>query len=199
MGSWWPARICQHASPSLQWCRCHPLHVWPDPKEHSQFNQGMVSPRSRFQQDSHSLLSRHQIWPLREFPKRGARGNIYTGTPMHFGISVHLLMINIYRLAASQRQCEQAWSSAAQATVSTCKRYVICSKQPIVQNLTHLPDLQNRPLKSLRSQVYHSRDRKHGRTSPNLPACGGVAALKRPVWEVGMRHGRHGNGWNFTF
>ena len=42
--------------------------------------------------------------------------------------------------------------------------------------LKHLPDLQNRPLKSLRPQMHHSRNRKHWRASPNLPARGGLVA-----------------------
>lgn len=61
LGSWRPARICQHAPSSLQRCRCHTLHVRPDPKEHSQFYQRVVPPRSRFQQDSHSFLGRHKV------------------------------------------------------------------------------------------------------------------------------------------
>ena len=81
LGSRRPARIRQHAPPSLQRCSGHTFHVRSNPEEHTQFHKGMVPPRSRFQQDCHSFLSRHEVRPFCQFPTRGAGRNIYTGEP----------------------------------------------------------------------------------------------------------------------
>ena len=61
--------------------------------------------------------------------------------------------------------------------------------QSSIPELIHLPDLQDRPLQSLRPQMHYSGDRKYWRTPSNLPAGGGVAALTVQPQDGGMRHG----------
>ena len=55
------ARICQHATISLQRCRCAIIHVRPYTQEYSQFHQGVVSPRQGLQQDGHSFADWYKI------------------------------------------------------------------------------------------------------------------------------------------